>query len=295
MQSVSSNSQRRMKADVGSCYSPCRRYFPKYLLVLVLASSVNPERQQCDASPIYSCNVCRNPPQGSRGLINGGKTFGQSNGVTMSCTELQLSVQDVNPTSGAPGEARLCATAQYLAYLNCECSGPAIPNPTDTYKEPNPACDLCGAPGLQFKFVPSPNQDKLTNTRVAGQQNCAGLYKAAAQGVLSANLCPTVQQYSGPDCCNLTVVQPRQAPLPTPAPVPVPTPSPGACLDAFAKCGTTVAAAPPCCAGFECRARVIGDKPICSAISKQPTRDRISGPSNTGGAGAGRPTVRGAP
>jgi hypothetical protein len=32
--------------------------------------------------------------------------------VIMTCGQLQESVQDLKPISGAPGEARLCATAQ---------------------------------------------------------------------------------------------------------------------------------------------------------------------------------------
>jgi hypothetical protein len=272
---------------------------PKMVLLLAFVSVVvtRGPRHFCQANPVYSCNICRNPPQGNRFLANGAITFSQSNGVTMSCMDLQLSVQDVNPTpSGAPGEARLCATAQYLAYLHCPCSGPAIAAPTDGYKDPNPACDLCGAPGLDFAYVPGPNQDKITDTRVAGRQSCSGLYLAAAKGVLTANLCPTIRQYSGPDCCNLAAVQPRQSPplptpppAPAPVPLPAPSPQPASCLDPFLQCNTALSTL-PCCPGFECRARVIGEPPICSAVSRQP-RDRIHD-EDVGGS-VNRPRVRG--
>ena len=292
MLSFSSSSQHHMKLDHSSCLASFWRCLSYILVLFVFVLSLCQELSQCEANPIYACNICRNPPQGTRELVNGGKTFGQSNGVTMSCLDLQLSVQDVNPTStGSAGEARLCSTAQYLAYLHCDCSGPTISPPTDVYKDPMPACDLCGGPGLDFNFVPGPNQDKLTDTRVAGQQNCVGLYTAAAQGVISTNLCPTIQQYSGPDCCNLGVIQPRQVSLPTPSPASVPTPVPTAppispptpaCLGVFVQCST---AGPPCCEGFDCRARAIGELPLCSAANTQ-TRTRIT--SNVGGAGGGQ-------
>jgi hypothetical protein len=283
---------------------------PKYVLVMVMAivtivimnedphyrRSSNTNYFFCHANPVYACNICRNPPTGTRTLINGGTTFKQSNGVTMSCTDLQLSVQDVNPTAtGAAGEARLCATAQYLAYQYCSCTGTAIPPPTDNYKDPAPACNLCGASGLDFPFVPAPNTDKLTDTKVAGQQSCSGLYLAAAKGVLSANLCPTIQQNSGPDCCNLVRVQPRVTPIPpTPAPVvvvapPPPSPAPGTCVGPLVQCNTPLSSL-PCCAGYECRPRAIGEQPICSAVSKQ-VKDRIT-TGTTGGAGS-RPRTRG--
>jgi hypothetical protein len=71
---------------------------------------------QALAMPIdydYSCNICRDSSQGKREVINLSKSFTQeANGVTMTCGQLQESVQDLNPISGAPGEARLCATAQ---------------------------------------------------------------------------------------------------------------------------------------------------------------------------------------
>jgi hypothetical protein len=115
----------------------------RLLLIFVLSAPFS----QVHGRPIdyeYSCNICRDPPVGEREVINLSKSFTQeSNGVTITCGELQASVQDLDPISGAPGEARLCVTAQYLAWLHCDCSGPDIPPPTDNYIDPNPACNLC--------------------------------------------------------------------------------------------------------------------------------------------------------
>jgi hypothetical protein len=85
-------------------------------LILVSAQLVFGLFEQARARPIeyeYSCNICRDSPQGKREVINLSKSFKQQgNGVTMTCGQLQESVQDLNPISGAPGEARLCATSQ---------------------------------------------------------------------------------------------------------------------------------------------------------------------------------------
>ncbi len=153
-------------------------------------------------------NVCRESPEGERVLTNPDKSFKQSNGETVRCCELQEWVQDVKPSGGAPGEARMCEIVQYLAWLHCDCAGPEIPSPDDTVEDLNPSCNLCGDPGLDFNFVPQPNRNKLSDTGCCGQQSCEILYYGASQGTLSANLCGIVQQNSGPDCCNLEIIGP---------------------------------------------------------------------------------------
>ena len=163
----------------------------------------------CRGAPIvdeYSCNVCRDPPQGDRYLINPGKSFTQSNGRDTTCGELQEWVQDVEPVGGSPGEAELCGLTQYLAWFHkCDCFGPDIPSPQDNVNDPNASCDICGASDLDFNYIPEPNREKLTDTGCCGKQNCDGLYFAAANGVLSSTLCPIVQKNSGPECCNLAI------------------------------------------------------------------------------------------
>jgi hypothetical protein len=244
--------------------------------------------------PQYSCNICRDPPSGVRYLINGEKTFRQSNGVTASCNELQKWVQDVDPTpTGAPGEARLCATTQYIAELNCECAGPAIPSIDDLYRDPNAACRLCGGTGLDFDYVPPPNADKLTDTKVVGRQNCGGLQLAAAEGIFSSSMCSQIQTNSGRDCCNLDIIdidvidRRITTNLPTSVPAPAPTQNPTAspptispaqtCLNHLDECEEG-----SCCIGLVCRPRSIGAAPVCS---KAPRNDktRISDGKSAGG------------
>lgn len=156
----------------------------------------------------HSGNICRDSAEGERKLVNPSKTFTQSNGVAVSCGELQEWVQDVAPSGGAPGEATYCQLVQYVAWQNCDCIGPDIPSPFDDVKDLNPVCNLCGNSGLDFDFVPAPNKDKLTDTGCCGRQNCEILYYAASKGGLTANLCASIQEMSGPDCCNLTIIEP---------------------------------------------------------------------------------------
>jgi hypothetical protein len=236
-----------------------------------------------------ACNVCRDPSVGSRRLVSVDKVFTQeANGVTMSCGELQASVQDVSP-DGTAEEARLCATAQYLAwYYECECFGPDIPPPTDNYIDPNPACDLCA--GRDFNFVPEPNLDKLTDTGCCGRQNCDILYQGAAEGVLTAELCSTIQKESGEDCCNLDpILLPPTSPSTFPS-TSSPTSSPlvdkdnrNMCAEQYSACSLTDEAAKPCCAGLECRIRTITSDPVCSAVSKRPKERLSDSESNMGG------------
>lgn len=114
----------------------------------------------------------------------------------------------MEPSDGTPEEARYCQLTQYLAWLNCDCMGPEIPSPMDNVVDLNPVCNICGAPGLDFNFVPQPNKNKVSDTGCCGRQNCEILYFGASQGVLSASMCTIVQQRSGSDCCNLDIVEP---------------------------------------------------------------------------------------
>eukprot|EP00536_Pseudo-nitzschia_multiseries_P015487 jgi/Psemu1/262989/estExt_Genewise1Plus.C_8960012 len=187
-------------------------FFLSYPLVLPCRGAPLQEADE------YACNICRDPPYGERVLIHPDKTFTQSNGVTVSCGELQEWVQDVSPSpsGGTLEEARYCKLVQYLAWQNCDCSGPELPSPEDEQpvKELNPVCDLCGGtPGFDFDFVPEPNRNKLVGTGCCGRHSCEILYIGASQGVLSSNLCKIVREHSGPECCNLDIVTP---PVPDP-------------------------------------------------------------------------------
>jgi hypothetical protein len=178
------------------------------LLFLASSPSVLVHAQQAQIAlrpPPYSCNICRDPPPGTgtRDLINHDRSFIMANGNHWTCGYLQETVQDVLPLGGAAGESNLCATAQYLAWQYCDCFGTVIPGPLDTYKDPNPACDLCASPTNMFSYVPEVNYEKTTNTQVMGVHNCLGLYQAMSMGILSSSLCPTVQAASGLDCCNI--------------------------------------------------------------------------------------------
>lgn len=86
---------------------------------------------------------------------------------------------------------------------------PEIPSPMDSVVDLNPVCNICGALGLDFNFVPQPNKNKVSDTGCCGCQNCEILYFGASQGVLSASMCTIVQQSSGSDCCNLDIVEPQ--------------------------------------------------------------------------------------
>jgi hypothetical protein len=235
---------------------------PALVITLLLVSFRGAEARPIDYD--YSCNICRDPPSGTREVINLGKSFTQSSGRTMTCGELQASVQDILPEGGSPGEARLCVTAQYLAWLYCDCSGPSIPLPTDDYKDPNPACNLCA--GRDFDFVPGPNLKKLSDTGCCGRMNCEILYIGAAEGVLSANLCASIQENSGADCCNLETI-----PDP-PAPAPSPPTRDLTCHEVHSPCSKDTGSPGflPCCRGLECRDRAVegGTSSVCSAVNK---------------------------
>jgi hypothetical protein len=96
----------------------------------------------------------------------------------------------------------MCATAQYLAWQNCECYGVQIPGLDEEYTDPNPACKLCVGSNLDCKNVPMPNYSLLTNTGGYGKMNCLGLEQALAEGVFMPSACSTVQRNSAKTCCN---------------------------------------------------------------------------------------------
>ncbi|KAG7372226.1 hypothetical protein IV203_018369 [Nitzschia inconspicua] len=222
-----------------------------------------------NARPIdhdQSCNICRDSLAGERKVVNSSKSFIQgSSGITTTCGELQASVRDLNPISGAPGEARLCVIAQYLAWLHCDCSGPDIPPPTDNYVDPNPACNLCA--GRDFNFIPEPNLNKLSNTGCCGNMNCQILYQGAAEGVLKPHLCTIVQQNSGSDCCNLEAIN-----TPPTSPT-IQNRDRNICLGIQTSCSKVHGLR--CCDGLECRDRSINGDSICSAVTKN-SKTRLS-------------------
>jgi hypothetical protein len=155
------------------------------------------------------CNICRdvpgedfNNPSQFRVLANPSESF-QMSGKSWSCGYLQDTVQDVNPYSGAAGEARWCGLAQTFAEQSCTCSGPSIPSMNANVKDLNPACDLCQ--GQALDYVPQVNAGITANTGVAGNMNCKGLYNAMSEGVLTSNLCPAVIANAGATCCSINI------------------------------------------------------------------------------------------
>jgi hypothetical protein len=226
----------------------------------------------------YLCNICRDSPAGqaTRTLADPNASF-IMNGETWTCGYLQETVQDVNPYSGAAGEARWCGLAQLWAETNCPCNGPAIAPTTDTFKDPNPACDLCS--GQMFASVPQLNSEVTANTGVAGTMNCAGLYNAMAEGVLSSNLCPTVQANAGATCCSIESVAPGSGGGGGGTTV-VAAPT---CLSAAVTCGSTA----ECCAGLQCKQKTLTGPSYCTSARTRP-RTSIAGSGIGGAAGRAR-------
>jgi len=148
------------------------------------------------------CNVCRLSSQGTRYLTNPSQSW-QMNGKRWTCGYLQDTVQDVYPTSNNPTERSWCSLAQIMAEDKCSCGGPSIPPTTDNIKDLNPACNICQ--GQALNFVPKANANLVADTKVAGRQNCEGLYHAASAGVLSSRNCPIVSANAGPTCCNIDI------------------------------------------------------------------------------------------
>lgn len=240
----------------------------------------------------YSCNICKDTADGlpARELANPSESF-VMNGDTWTCGYLQETVQDVNPYNGAPGERRWCALAQLWADSPCTCTGPE-PLPPPDVKDPNPACDIC-PPGLyQFDYVPAVNAEVTANTGVAGNMNCEGLYHAASEGVLTANLCGTVRDTAGPVCCNaemlqITVATPQSGGGSDPAPAPAPAPQQNqqvvqpVCGEPTETCQQDL----DCCAGLTCKTKTLTGPKYCASAR---TRPRVSIADNGIGGAAGR-------
>jgi predicted small secreted protein len=237
-------------------------------------------------SVLASCNVCRGGGQ----VIDKGKNFKMTDSSTgqsfdWNCGYLEMSVADVDPINGAQGESFMCALAQLWVELECPCDGPAPP-PRDDVKDANPACDLCG--GIDGKtrdldFIPEVLKEELVDTGVAGRMACGGLYHALSEGVLTANLCPTVKRNAGEFCCSFPVLDDGvlasiPAAEPGPAPGPAPTPA-SVCKRVFEDCS----AINPCCRGYDCKIRVLGDPPICSTRATRPRESMAR--QGAGGAG----------
>lgn len=147
-----------------------------------------------------ACNIC----QGNSTLINGDKEFTMANGLTWTCKYLQETVQDVDE-NGMWGEAQMCRQAQLHAeWGECDCTedDDLYEEPAsllDQYVDPNDACNMCA--GMENNFVPDSKKGSLVNTGILGTQNCEGLYNAMMEGIISANLCPTIKEVAGPACC----------------------------------------------------------------------------------------------
>jgi len=228
------------------------------------------------------CNVCRDAPNNDvawRNLANPSQSF-RMNGETWTCQYLQDTVQDVNPYTGAEGEARWCALAQTFASENCSCSGPQIPSMNDQVQNLNPACDLCQ--GQQLNYVPTVNSGITANTGVAGNMNCQGLYNAMSQGVLTSNLCPIVIANAGPVCCALESISISNigGSGNSGGNVPVQSPTQRPCASAAQICYTNG----DCCAGLECRVKVWNGPKYCASSNTRP-RQSIAG-QGVGGAAA---------
>jgi len=232
------------------------------------------------------CNICRdvpgqNPrnPSQWRNLVNPSQAF-QMNGEGWTCQYLQDTVQDVDPYTGADGEARWCAMAQMFGESECSCDGPDIPPISSQVKQLNPACDLCQ--GQQFDYVPSVNSGITANTGVAGSMNCLGLYNAMAEGVLTPNLCPAVIANAGPTCCGVNVA------------IDIPTGG-GNNQNQVAVVNEPTCASPAqicysngdCCPGLECKVKIHNGPKYCSRSNTRP-RQSIAGSAVGGAAGRSR-------
>jgi hypothetical protein len=233
------------------------------------------------------CNICRdvpdqdyNNPSQFRVLANPSESF-QMSGKAWSCGYLQDTVQDVNPYSGAAGEARWCGLAQTFAEQSCTCSGPSIPSMNANVKDLNPACDLCK--GQDLDYVPQVNAGITANTGVAGNMNCKGLYNAMSEGVLTSNLCPAVIANAGATCCSINIEEisvsggggggstSSNNNLNVQKPV---------CASGAGACVTNG----DCCSGLKCTVKVFNMPKSCSSIRTR-TRASIAG-NGIGGAAA---------
>ena len=145
-----------------------------------------------------TCSICRST---SRPLLSLDKSFTMPNGLSWTCDYLQETVQDVDEQSSYESERIMCRQAQLQAEKGgCECGGDPLPPLMSQFTDLNGACNLCD--GQSSPVVPIDQYNAVVQTNVVGSMNCKGLYDAMIDGVLSANLCPTVQAAAGSTCCN---------------------------------------------------------------------------------------------
>lgn len=257
-----------------------------FLTVVFLVQGTTAQYQAGYSFKSGYCNICRDVPgqlfddrSSVRVLGNPSESF-QMNGKSWTCEYLQATVQDVNPYSGAAGEARWCGLAQTFAEESCTCNGPSIKPMSSNVKDLNPACDLCA--GMQFDYVPTVNAGLTADTGVAGNMNCKGLYNAMSQGVLTSNLCGDVTRNAGPVCCNLESIeigggsgsissQQQQ------------TPAQPTCKTATQQCATNG----DCCAGLTCKLKQFGRPKSCASAASRP-RTSIAGKGIGGAASRSR-------
>mmetsp|Transcript_36017 Transcript_36017/g.39024 ORF Transcript_36017/g.39024 Transcript_36017/m.39024 type:complete len:323 (-) Transcript_36017:341-1309(-) len=206
------------------------------VVALLLSSTVRQVQAQNwnnRAVPV-TCSICRST---SRPLLSLEKSFTMPNGLSWTCDYLQQTVQDVDEQSSYESERIMCRQAQLQAEEGgCECGGDPLPPLMSQFTDLNGACNLCD--GQSSPVVPIDNYNAVVQTNVVGSMNCKGLYDAMIDGVLSANLCPTVQAAAGSTCCNTKTTtissasygeagydNSAAAAATTPVPVPVITPT----------------------------------------------------------------------
>lgn len=143
------------------------------------------------------CNICR---RHDRPLLNPQHTFTMSNGISWTCHFLQETVQDVDE-DGWESERLMCRHAQLQAENHgCECGGEYLEPLSEQYSDIHPACDMCASVS-NSPIVPFSNYGKTVDTQLIGTHNCKGLFEAMADGILSKDFCPIIQEIAGPICC----------------------------------------------------------------------------------------------
>ena len=162
------------------------------------ASTTSTLDRRPDDLPLF-CPICRS---NDRPILNPNHSFTMVNGITWTCKYLQETVQDVD-MNGWESEQIMCRHAQLQAENHgCLCGGPALPPISEQIHDINPTCDMCATtPGAGTYGIPFGNRNKLVNTGVVGTHNCQGLFDALADGIMSANLCPSIQAIAGTACC----------------------------------------------------------------------------------------------
>lgn len=137
-----------------------------------------------------TCDICVDSD-----ITSASKSFTQASGTTWTCGYLQETVQDVNPASLYQSERYMCGQARLQAEAGGCCTQNNVSNVVTNI---NGACSLCYGRGGS---VPSSKEGEAFNTGVIGTMNCGGLEDAMSQGIISASLCPRVQEAAGDFCC----------------------------------------------------------------------------------------------